>query len=201
MTGFKTLLLEVVKEPGVYRDWKERLKRDPQGRATNEALDAAEMEKLFREHAVVLEERAIDAGIAMWRELLGPAVQRGGHPGNTPELGMFREAETLAAEDSRFQKLPRHMREQTWRRAIDDMLFERDHPREAAERAARQRRERERDRSGFGAGLSGSGAPGTGPKSARRGRDEADGAADGDVVDKAYQRMYIDVDKKRVRRD
>lgn len=85
-------------------------------------------------------------------------------------------------------------RERVWRRYVDDEMFNRDHP---LMRPRTQRKQQQRDGGDEGAG--GPGASG-GTAGQRRARPLTLPTNDGGL-DKAYQREYIAVDAKRLRRE
>lgn len=84
-------------------------------------------------------------------------------------------------------------RERVWRRYVDDEMFNRDHP------LMRPRTQRKQQRDGGEDAAGGPGGPGS-AAGQRRAR-PLTLPTDNGALDKAYQREYIAVDAKRLRRE
>lgn len=66
MAHFKALLQELHLGPGArWRDYADRIRRDPQGRGDSSALERGEAEQLFRDH--------VQVGAWGWRGRFGKA--------------------------------------------------------------------------------------------------------------------------------
>lgn len=191
--GFQTLLNEVVKDPEArWTDWKPRLDRDPQGRATNPHLELKEPELFFKDHVVELGKRAcagyIEMLAATLKPLLGKAPAKGEKEDRHSALSTFAGVEPLLAEDPRFLRAPASEREKLWRRYVQEIVQERDDPRAAERRRGRLSSQ----------GQATAAAPARERDSRVCDRGTRDTTVDG--VDRAYQREYHDVDRKRMRR-
>ncbi|KAK9805328.1 hypothetical protein WJX73_002568 [Symbiochloris irregularis] len=191
--SFATLLNEVVKDPEArWHEWKPRLDRDPQGRATNPALDVRESERLFADHVLNLGKRACAAYVELLNEVLRPLLSaegRGANEGDDsgakhPALASFEGAERLLGQEPRFVRAPPRERESLWRRFVGEMVMEQRDPAAAEQRKARLP-SRSNAPSSHAAG-----------REDRRDRRERDAGG----VDRAYQREYLEVDRKRMRR-
>ncbi|KAK9829764.1 hypothetical protein WJX72_007763 [[Myrmecia] bisecta] len=191
VAAYQTLLMEVVKDAAAnWRDWKPRLERDPQGRAANPDLPKAEVESLFRDHVRSIADQNRAAYISLLDEVVRPLLPSKRSEELPPALSSFVNARGLMQDDPRFSRLPESQQEYEWRKFVGDLIFERDNP--AA--AAAQRREREN-------GLARAGGRGLPSERERERRQERSAQDAGEVTDKAYQREYLDHDRKRIKRD
>lgn len=198
MTHFKALLQELHLGPDArWRDYVDRIKRDAQGRGTNPALERGEAEGLFRDHVGELREAALEGFLDLLDSEIKPLVpthEQQQSYGLPKPLLRWHDAEPLLEDDERFGRLSSQDRERVWRRYVDDEMFNRDHP---LMRPRTQRKQQQRDAGDEGAG--GPGAP-SGTAGQRRARPLTLPNNDGGL-DKAYQREYIAVDAKRLRRE
>lgn len=159
IAAFQALLGEAVKDPdAMWRDWKGRLERDPQGRASNPVLDFRDCEVLFREHVKALNDQASKD----YRELLGEVIRplfpdkdSGDKKPEFPApLHTFEEAEKLLQHDNRFLRVPKDSRERLWRRYVEDFFFEPDR-KTSRDRDPVSRRGRRAERDFLGARMRG----------------------------------------------
>ncbi|KAK9822389.1 hypothetical protein WJX81_007697 [Elliptochloris bilobata] len=174
VAAFRALLGETVKDPdAAWSAWRPRLQRDPQGRASNPALDDRECVALFREHVDEMHKRAVASFTDLLDEAIRPLLPRKAGGEQPAALGRFADAERVLQDDARFSRVPEREREKLWRRYVEDIVLERDNPEALARRARMGGRTIAR--------------PMTRDVSA--------------VTDKAYEREYLEPDRKRLRRD
>ncbi|GMH45182.1 hypothetical protein BSKO_13139 [Bryopsis sp. KO-2023] len=146
VSAFQTLLGEVVKDPDtMWRDWKHKLERDPQGRATNPALEQRELERLFRDHVKELMDVANREYREVLEEVIRPLFPSKEDPDSQsddfpPALHTFEAARELMEEDPRFMRASKDSRERLWRRFIEDMFFESKPPLVPGDRDRKDRR-------------------------------------------------------------
>lgn len=202
LTHYRALLQELHLGPDArWRDYAERIMKDAQGRGSNPALERGEAESVFRDHVAEMVEDLLEAFLDLLDQEIKPLIpsrEQQQSSGLPKPLLRYRDAEPLLEDDPRFARLPEEYRERTWRRYIEDELYNRDFP------LARQHTQR-KQRRGTAAGGAG-GGPGGGPGGGneegvvgtRRARPPS---LDDGGLDRAYLREYIDVDAKRMRRD
>ncbi|PNY04487.1 pre-mRNA-processing protein 40c-like protein [Trifolium pratense] len=123
VTSFQALLVERIKDPTAsWTESKPKLEKDPQGRATNSDLDSADMEKLFRDHVKMLQERRAHDFRALLAEILtAEAASQETDDGKTV-LNSWSTAKRLLKSDPRYNKVESKDREALWRRYVEDML-------------------------------------------------------------------------------
>eukprot|EP00884_Botryococcus_braunii_P003278 jgi/Botrbrau1/12951/Bobra.154_2s0011.1 len=186
VANLNTLLSEVVKDcEAHWSDWKAKLERDPQGRATNPVLEKGDPEKLFREHVNQLHVRAITNFHELLEKVLRPLQPKKAEKGEKEELvGALRswqEAEKVLSDDPRFGRAPPSQREKLWRRFVEDMIYERDNPGKFARRP-------------------GPGAPSRGTMGRGTSYHPRPDWKEDPSTDRAYQREYLEPDRKRIKR-
>ncbi|GAB4818752.1 hypothetical protein N2152v2_005798 [Parachlorella kessleri] len=203
VANYKALLTEVVRDCDVsWREMQPKLAKDPQGRATNAALERGEAERLFRDHVQDLQEAANEAYLDLLDAVMLPLLptsEEQASSGLPLPLLRFKEAVRALDPDPRFHRLPEDLREVRWRRYVDDIVYNRDNPK------ARQRTQRRQPRREGGAALLGARGPeeaggggGAGAlHSSRRPREDEGGGG----MDKAYAREYLQADRKRAKRE
>ena len=75
VAAYRTLLAELVREPTArFSEWRDRLLRDSQGRATHAAITAAEREAVFMDHVRGIEDAIVAGAKAALEPLLGPLL-------------------------------------------------------------------------------------------------------------------------------
>ncbi|KAK2381434.1 pre-mRNA-processing protein 40C [Trifolium repens] len=123
VASFQALLVERIKDPTAsWTESKPKLEKDPQGRATNSDLDSADMEKLFRDHVKMLQERRAHDFRALLAEFLtAEAASQETDDGKTV-LNSWSTAKRLLKSDPRYNKVESKDREALWRRYVEDML-------------------------------------------------------------------------------
>ncbi|KAG6713594.1 hypothetical protein I3842_05G161300 [Carya illinoinensis] len=123
VASFQALLVETIKDPQAsWTESKPKLEKDPQGRATNADLDPSDIEKLFREHIKMLNERCVQEFRSLLAEVLtAEAAAQETEEGKTV-LNSWSTAKRLLKPDPRYNKMPRKEREVLWRRYVDEIL-------------------------------------------------------------------------------
>ncbi|KAF5450039.1 hypothetical protein F2P56_030420 [Juglans regia] len=123
VASFQALLVEIIKDPQAsWTESKPKLEKDPQGRATNTDLDPSDIEKLFREHIKMLNERCVQEFRYLLAEVLtAEAAAQETEEGKTV-LNSWSTAKRLLKPDPRYNKMPRKEREVLWRRYADEIL-------------------------------------------------------------------------------
>ncbi|PSC72075.1 pre-mRNA-processing 40C isoform X1 [Micractinium conductrix] len=192
---FKAMLQEMhLTADARWRDYADRIKRDPQGRGTNAALERGEVESLFREHVTGLFEAALEGFVDLLDKEIKPLIpsydqeQSSGLP---KPLQRWRDAAPLLDDDERFHALAEVDRERAWRRYVDDELWNRSNPNGLPRTQRKQQQRRDGARGGDDGG---------GPLGARRPRLPPQLQNVGGL-DRAYQREYLTGDAKRARRE
>ncbi|XP_020525339.1 pre-mRNA-processing protein 40C [Amborella trichopoda] len=122
VVSYQALLTERIKDPKAsWTESKPKLEKDPLGRATNPELEPADMEKLFREHVKVLNERCAREFRSLLAEVITPeAAAQASEDGKTL-LNSWSTAKKLLRPDPRYEKMPRRERESLWQRYAEDM--------------------------------------------------------------------------------
>lgn len=122
IASFQALLVETIKDPQAsWTESKVKLDKDPQGRASNPDLDAADTEKLFREHSKLLHERCSNEFRALLSEVITlEAASREMEDGKTM-VNSWSTAKRLLKPDPRYNKMPRKEREALWRRYVEEL--------------------------------------------------------------------------------
>ncbi|CAN0923871.1 Pre-mRNA-processing protein 40C [Linum grandiflorum] len=124
VSSFQALLVETIKDSQAsWTESKARLEKDPQGRAAHPDLDPSEMERLFREHVKMLQERCLQDFKALLAEVITVAAAAN----KTEEdektvLDSWSTAKRLLKADPRYNRAPRKEREILWRRHADDLM-------------------------------------------------------------------------------
>lgn len=121
--SYQALLVETVKDAqATWTESKPKLEKDAQGRATNPSLDHSDLEKLFREHVKILQERCASEFRTLLAEVItaDAAVAQEKEDGKTA-LTSWSTAKQLLKADPRYMKMPRKDRESYWRRHVDDI--------------------------------------------------------------------------------
>ncbi|CAL0329320.1 unnamed protein product [Lupinus luteus] len=123
VASFQALLVESIKDPlASWTESKSKLEKDPQGRAANPELGPADMEKLFRDHIKMLQERRVNEFRALLAEVLTiEAASRESEDGKTV-LNSWSTAKRVLKSDPRYNKVPREERETLWHRYAEDLL-------------------------------------------------------------------------------
>ncbi|CAI9097006.1 OLC1v1033288C1 [Oldenlandia corymbosa var. corymbosa] len=118
--SYQALLVEIIKDPQAsWTESKPRLEKDPQGRAANPLLDLSEMEKLFREHVKILQERAISDFQALLTEKITEAAAR--EKDGKTVVSSWSTAKQLLKPDPRYAKVARKDRETLWKRHVEEI--------------------------------------------------------------------------------
>ncbi|KAL4853106.1 Pre-mRNA-processing protein 40C [Chlorella vulgaris] len=191
VTNYRALLLELRLGPDSrWRDYQERVMRDPQGRGSNAALERGEAESLFREHVGELYDEVLAAFLDLLDAELKPLIptqQQQAAAGGLPKpLLRYRDAEPLLEDDPRFAALTDRQRERAWQRYVDDEMYNRDNPLSRPRTQRPQRRVKEGEEADAAAAAA-----------KRRLRPLPSQAG----MDEAYTKAYIAADAKRPRRD
>ncbi|XP_048440932.1 pre-mRNA-processing protein 40C isoform X2 [Pyrus x bretschneideri] len=120
---FQALLVETIKDPQAsWTGSRPKLEKDPQRRAANPDLDPSDMEKLFREHVKMLNERCAHEFRTLLAEVLtAEAASQETEDGKTV-LNSWSTAKRILKVDTRYDKTPRKEREVLWRRYSEEML-------------------------------------------------------------------------------
>nr|XP_028947374.1 pre-mRNA-processing protein 40C-like [Malus domestica] len=120
---FQALLVETIKDPQAsWTGSKPKLEKDPQRRAANPDLDPSDMDKLFREHVKMLNERCAHEFRTLLAEVLtAEAASQETEDGKTV-LNSWSTAKRILRTDPRYDKTPRKEREVLWRRYSEEML-------------------------------------------------------------------------------
>ncbi|KAL1828233.1 pre-mRNA-processing protein 40C [Daucus carota subsp. sativus] len=120
--SYQALLVETIKDAQAsWTESKLKLEKDPQGRATKYHLDQSDLEKLFREHVKMLNERCTRDFRALLAEVItAEAAMKERDDGKTV-FTSWSTAKHLLKADVRYTKMPRKERESLWRRHVDDM--------------------------------------------------------------------------------
>ncbi|KAM1846586.1 hypothetical protein ACFX14_010981 [Malus domestica] len=120
---FQALLVETIKDPQAsWTGSKPKLEKDPQRRAANPDLDPSDMDKLFREHVKMLNERcAYEFRTLLAEVLTAEAASQETEDGKTV-LNSWSTAKRILKTDPRYDKTPRKEREVLWRRYSEEML-------------------------------------------------------------------------------
>jgi hypothetical protein len=185
MGNYRTLLTESVRSAGAsWEAYLPALRRDPQGRASNPLLDPGAMEAAFRAHVASLQDGAAAGYAALLEERLLPllpSAEEEAAAGALPAaLSAWAAAEAALRGDARLQRMPEAAREGAWRRFVEGAMWDRDHP------GQERRSWRWPDHAAHEGGAAPAGPPPPGR---------------GGVKDRAYEREYLEFDRKRIRRD
>nr|XP_004297757.2 PREDICTED: pre-mRNA-processing protein 40C isoform X2 [Fragaria vesca subsp. vesca] len=123
VSSFQALLVETIKDPQAsWTETKPKLEKDPQRRAANSDLSSSDMEKLFREHVKMLNERCTHEFRALLAEVLTTeAASQETEDGKTV-LNSWSTAKRVLKSDPRYNKMPRKDREVVWHRYAEEML-------------------------------------------------------------------------------
>ncbi|CAN1297695.1 Pre-mRNA-processing protein 40C, partial [Linum perenne] len=123
VSSFQALLVETIKDPQAsWTESKARLEKDPQARAAHPDLDPSEMERLFREHVKMLQERCLQDFKVLLTEVITIEAAANKTEDEKTVLDSWSTAKRLLKADPRYNKTPRKDREILWRRHADDMI-------------------------------------------------------------------------------
>jgi len=128
--AYKTLLIELVKDPEAkWTDWVARLENDPQGRATNPAMERGTTQTLFNDHTRNLAASGESGYNDLLAEKLGALLEavpkdedEAREAGLPPAVDSFDAARELLEDDIRFTRAPRSRRESWWRSFVGRSL-------------------------------------------------------------------------------
>lgn len=122
VSSYQALLVETIKDPQAsWKESKAKLERDPQGRATNLDLDESDMEKLFREHIKMLNERCTHDYKALLVEVITVEASARETEDRKTVLNSWSTAKHFMKADPRYTKMPRKDREALWRRHVEEI--------------------------------------------------------------------------------
>ncbi|KAL8139925.1 hypothetical protein V2J09_005946 [Rumex salicifolius] len=120
--SFQALLVERIKDPQVsWTESKPKLEKDPQRRATNPDLDESDLEKLFREHIKMLNERCTCEFKALLAEVITVETAAEKTEDGKTVLTSWSTAKHLLKSDNRYKKLSGKERETLWRRHAEEV--------------------------------------------------------------------------------
>ncbi|KAL3161297.1 hypothetical protein ABBQ38_009653 [Trebouxia sp. C0009 RCD-2024] len=177
VSAFQTLLAELVKDPyAQWKDWKDKLGKDPQKRANPKVFQHSELRELFGAYVHSLRGQIHQGYRTLMDQKLKPLLPPQPMAELTGALKQFEEALPLLETDPRFERVADNDRQRFWWSYVDEIRKQRDNPSQQDPRTTASSRAAERDRN--------------------RGAKDT-----GDVVDKAYVREYLEPEQKRVRRD
>ncbi|XP_024526718.1 pre-mRNA-processing protein 40C [Selaginella moellendorffii] len=122
VTGYQALLTEKIKDAEAsWTESKPKLEKDALGRATNPELDAADRERLFRDHVKDLYERCEKEYRALLAEAITlDAASKLAEDGKDI-LGVWSDAKDMLNSDHRYNRMPRRARETWWHRHAQEL--------------------------------------------------------------------------------